>query len=1130
MDQHASTPGQARGAADSARQETETRRGLWAWIQEKVNLTLYRPQAAQGVLVSRLDGREGVYYVLRAPDAGSYLKLTEKDYYIWTQMNGQRTVKDLVVAYFLQFGAFAVDRVSQLVRELRRGGFLADRSVEVINHIQAELEGRELVSRGERWASAFVQHEILLPGVDGLLSRMYRYSFWLFSWPVQILLLVMIIAGLIVFAGTFITGDIPLLTVGGSFWLGLIALLSINVVIILSHEIAHGLTTKHFGRRVRRGGFLIYYGYPAFFVDTMDMWLEGRWARIAVSWAGPHSGLVIGGLSALLMHLFPEAALFPWLFKIAFLAYLSVFVNLNPLLELDGYFILIDLLDIPMLRQRAFGFVRRQLWGELREAGRKWRAGLEDWSAGFTQEERLLATFGLLAAAYTLYSVWVAAVFWQTQIVTALRELWDRPGWLSKLLLVLVLGVIVVPVSATLLAKLVAWGRRGWVWLETRGFFERDRNVNLSLLAVLALLMLGPTLIDDPWWSRYLALMPPVLLGMAGVALIRTARRYQHAEFQRVFWVLAATVGILWLAALLRAPFYFQGALPPWLYDLERLAALPLALAGFFGLTGVDLRRGRPWERGAVVAMLVVAGLVAIPAARWTAEAPLLRALLSVLAPYLTLIFVTTALPNLVAFARTRFISPWLTLTAAAILTGAVGLYRAMPNPPVPTSDLDRWLALLLAALWALGAGMYDLAGQRTRFERAAWVGVQATSEEERLRQAFARFFAGLFDSFQETFGVRRAQAVDDELDVLAVRADWDIEIDGGRVKDELDLGQMTLWEQADRYQEVLARTVDLMDDWCGHPFVIRAAQAAYDRLPWPEREVMGRYVLTGTDWGTAIAAQFATHRDVRWRLVRALPLFAHCDERALSLIVATLESQRVPAGKILARQGAPVERFFLVQSGEIEVWRREKSTGISQLVGELRRGGSLGDQAFFDAGHYDAAYQTSAPSELLILDRAACDRLVRSGVALATRVGASLEVVRLLSGMPLFSHLSPQQLSTLSSGVRRRTVLGTQVVAHMGAERHSLFIVVKGEVEALTDDSEGNKVLAHVYTPGEHFGEYALFADTAYQFTYRTRGAATLLTLDEATFDALVAQSERMASYVEQIGSGRLLMKRNEK
>jgi putative peptide zinc metalloprotease protein len=1116
-------------AAIGARRKSESRCGLWAWIQERIDLAFYRPQQAGGVVASRLNGREGVYYVLRAPDGGSYLKLTEEDYFLWTQMNGQRTVKDLVVAYFSRFGAFAFGRVGQLVRALRQGGFLTDRPVGVMAHAQAELDGRELASRGERLVSAFLDHEIVIHGVDDFLGRLYRYTFWLFAPLTQILLLLVVVAGLVFFVDTLVGGEVPLLTVGDSYWLGLIALLVIHAVIIVIHELAHGLTTKHFGRQVRRGGFLIYYGYPAFFVDTMDMWLEGRRARIAVSWAGPHSGLVVGGLCASLVHFFPGAVAGPWLFKTAFVAYLSVFFNLNPLLELDGYFILIDLLDIPMLRQRAFSFVRHQLWGELRDAWRKRRQGMADWRAGFNQEERLLAVFGLLAAAYTLYSLWVALYFWQTRVIIALRELWNRPGWISKLLLILVLSLVIIPLGAALLAQLLAWLRRGLAWLEERGFFERDRNIVLSLLALLTLLTLGPTMLGEPWWGRYLAFVPPLLFTVALVALWRTIHRYRGAEFQRVFWALAATVGVLWLAALLRASVGAKGdeeTIILLAYNLERLAALPLVLAGFFGLTGVDLRRGALWERVTVAVLIVAAGLIVMPVSRWTADMSFLGAVLSVAAPYLSLIFLAMILPNLAAFARTRFMAAWLALIAAAILTGSVGLARAMPNPPAPTSDLDRWLALLCAGLWALGAVLYDVTAQRVRFERAEWAEAQVISDEERLRQAFARFFAALFDSFRETFGARRAQAVDDELDVMAVTADWDVEIDGGRVNDELDLSRMTLWEQADRYREVLARTVDLIDDWAGRLFVARAAQAAYDSLPWPEREVLGRYVLVGTDWGAAIAARFAAHQGMRRRLVRAVPLFAHCSKRALDLIVAALESKHVPVGRVLARQGAPVDCFMLVQSGEIQVWRRDRNTGTSQLVGELRRGATLGDETFFGVGHYDATYRASVPSELLILDAATCGRLVRSGVALATRVGASLKVVRLLSGMPLFSHLSPQQLSALANQMRRRVTLGRQVVAHKGAERHSLFIVVEGEVEALADDAEGNKIVAHVYTPGEHLGEYALFADTPYQFTYRTRGPATLLTLDEATFDALVAQSERMASYVEQVGSGRLLGK----
>jgi CRP-like cAMP-binding protein len=282
--------------------------------------------------------------------------------------------------------------------------------------------------------------------------------------------------------------------------------------------------------------------------------------------------------------------------------------------------------------------------------------------------------------------------------------------------------------------------------------------------------------------------------------------------------------------------------------------------------------------------------------------------------------------------------------------------------------------------------------------------------------------------------------------------------------------------------------------------------------------------VLAGTRWGEAISAEFVVDQSKRWHLVRALPLFIHCNEQALSLVVNALKGERVPAGTVLAREGARMERFILIESGKIEVWRRSKETQDLELVGELHRGASLGDETFFGNGYYGATYRTVVATDILFLDVEACQRLVRSGVALATRVGALLQMVRLLAGMPLFNHLSPQQLSEVSRRLRRRTVTDQEVIAREGELRHSLFLVWSGEVEAFSRDSQGERSLAHVYTPGEHFGEYALFVDTPYRFTYRARGPGTLLLLDEATFDSLVAQSDRMAGYVEQIGSGRLL------
>src|SRR5207248_6739970 len=117
------------------------------------------------------------------------------------------------------------------------------------------------------------------------------------------------------------------------------ALLIFISVSILIHELAHALVCKSFGCEVRRGGFALFFGFPAFFVDTTDIWLEPRWRRIAVSAAGACADAVVAGACTLLtLVLPPELAAVSLAF--AATTYVIVLFNLLPLLELDGYYVL----------------------------------------------------------------------------------------------------------------------------------------------------------------------------------------------------------------------------------------------------------------------------------------------------------------------------------------------------------------------------------------------------------------------------------------------------------------------------------------------------------------------------------------------------------------------------------------------------------------------------------------------------------------------------------------------------------------------------------------------------------------------------------------------------------------------
>jgi putative peptide zinc metalloprotease protein len=119
------------------------------------------------------------------------------------------------------------------------------------------------------------------------------------------------------------------------------------------------------------------------------------------------------------------------LYQFAFLTYLTSFMNLNPLLKMDGYYILMDWLEIPRLRERSIAFIGKPL----REKFRKHEP--------FTREEKIFAVFGLLSGIWT--------------VIALALIIFTLGGYILKFALTLP-GLIVI----TLLVVFVAyrWARR----------------------------------------------------------------------------------------------------------------------------------------------------------------------------------------------------------------------------------------------------------------------------------------------------------------------------------------------------------------------------------------------------------------------------------------------------------------------------------------------------------------------------------------------------------------------------------------------------------------------------------------------------------------------------------------------
>lgn len=165
-------------------------------------------------------------------------------------------------------------------------------------------------------------------------------------------------------AGLFLAGrqwDLFVTTLVDTFSLsGLLSYgLALSVVKII-HELAHAFTAKNHGCRVPSMGIAFLVLWPVLYTDVNDTWmLPERRKRLQVGSAGILAELSVAAWATLAWAFLPEG---PWkqsAFVLAALTWASsLVINLSPFMRFDGYFIVMDALEMPNLHPRSFAMAR----------------------------------------------------------------------------------------------------------------------------------------------------------------------------------------------------------------------------------------------------------------------------------------------------------------------------------------------------------------------------------------------------------------------------------------------------------------------------------------------------------------------------------------------------------------------------------------------------------------------------------------------------------------------------------------------------------------------------------------------------------------------------------------------------
>ena len=564
---------------------------VWDELKTRLDSKQYIPERAAGLLSKELTDRAGRHFMLKNGATHSYVRLSPEEFWVWEQMDGEKTVQQLVLAYFTEYQAFAFDAIVSLINRLREGHMLTESPMHLYADLAAGISRVSLSYKLSWVARTVFSKEFVIKKLDRHLDQIHRLGGWvLFTVPIQVLFLLISVIGTVLFI--FLAQDPHYaLLAGDTVWqLGLLAYIPLVI-----HEFGHAITAKHMGCEVYKGGLMLYYGVPAAFVDTTDVWFFGKRARLAVTWAGPYTGYIIGGACSVIVYLFPHIPLSRavMLLQIAFVGILSSTFNILPLLKLDGYYLLADALEIPQLRERSMDFIFHRLRLKFTKH-QKW-----------AREEIIFLLFGILAILSTVYFTYAGIVFWDSQASTSISEIFHFHGDLKAVLISI--GTVILALSTIYFSVSLAAGglKKLYHRLQRRGFLSTRWRAAVSLLVLVGGLTFLPPVIFPTLAGWFLLLGAIGAFGLVSWLSLSSYRTMAGSQYAWI-WIplsLAGSFGVVVCLGGFSTPL-------GWNCPYRRVPP-PLGFCSFrtYSPDGSFLTLARSW-RGLSLILLLGGGIV----------------------------------------------------------------------------------------------------------------------------------------------------------------------------------------------------------------------------------------------------------------------------------------------------------------------------------------------------------------------------------------------------------------------------------------------------------------------------------------------------------------------------------------
>jgi CRP-like cAMP-binding protein len=260
-----------------------------------------------------------------------------------------------------------------------------------------------------------------------------------------------------------------------------------------------------------------------------------------------------------------------------------------------------------------------------------------------------------------------------------------------------------------------------------------------------------------------------------------------------------------------------------------------------------------------------------------------------------------------------------------------------------------------------------------------------------------------------------------------------------------------------------------------------------------------------------------------RARFLRGVTLLSSLDVQSIGALADAAHVETWQPDSYIVSEGGRGDRFFIVQSGDVTVQRRDEG-GEPLPIARLGPGDWFGEAAIVEGAPRNATVRAGDVREVLLLsfDIDIFDRFIRPHVQMRDGRGAALVSRRRaqLEQVPLFAALAPGDLDRLARVLREARATKGTVLFRQGDEGDMFYVVVSGSVGVVKDGTPIARLVA-----GEFFGETALLFTDVRTATIAATEDSRFWVLDRDAFqtfvrDALLHRRDLMPTVMNRIGS----------